>query len=111
MSEHGKHEIVSTGTDATGKYIKLSDDAPFEGITVDEDKGAVTFHRSDESEVEQALRHLLAIERDRLLGYTSGQLHMDPQTAVQDAINALERRGHDADDLILPEDQRKLNIG
>lgn len=110
MSEHGEHEITSAGTDAAGKYIELGDDAPFNGITIDEAEGTVTFHRSGEAEIERMLRHLLALERDRLLGYPSDELHMDPQVAIQDAVNALRNRGRSIDDLILPEDQQKLSI-
>jgi len=110
MSEPENHEIVSTGTDAAGKYLELGDNAPFEGITVDEAEGTVTFHGGGEAEIEETLRHLLGLERDRLLGYPADELHMDPQTAIQDAVNVLRSRGEGVDDLILPEDQQKLNI-
>ncbi|RLM94308.1 hypothetical protein [Haloarcula sp. Atlit-7R] len=106
-----EYEITSTGTDANGKFIQFADSAPLEGITVDEAGGTVTFHgEQEESAILQALHELVAIERDRLLGYPQGELHKDPSVALQQAVNALESKGDDIDNLILPEDQEALNI-
>lgn len=110
MTRTGQYDIVSTGTDAEGKYIDLGDAAPFEGVTVDEAEGTVTFHGDSDSEVQQALRRLMSIERDRLLGYPRSELHMDPQDALQDAVDILRKRGKDVDGLIFPDDQEKLGI-
>jgi hypothetical protein len=41
MSEY---DIEFTGHDHNGRYYGLSSDAPFEGVTIDESDGTVTFH-------------------------------------------------------------------
>ena len=41
-------------------------------------------------ELQKALTTLVAIERDRQLGYVSDELHMDPRDALQEALDALE---------------------
>jgi len=41
MSEH---EITFTGHDENGRYYDLEDSAPYDGVTVNEAKGTVTFH-------------------------------------------------------------------
>lgn len=102
------YEIESAGTDKTGEYIALEDCAPLDGLTVDKADGTVTLHNESESEIKQTLRHLLSIERDRLLGYQ--EFHMSPQSAVQEAVDALRHRGENIDELVLPEDQQKLDI-
>jgi hypothetical protein len=41
MSEYS---IEFTGHDANGRYYDLEGDAPYEGVTVDEADGTITFH-------------------------------------------------------------------
>ena len=60
------------------------------------------------SNLEEALQDLVAIERDRRLGYT--EFHMDQKVALENAIDALEGAGWDRDEIILPEDQEKLDL-
>jgi len=38
------------------------------------------------------------------------EFHMSPQSAVQEAVDALRHRGENIDELVLPEDQQKLDI-
>lgn len=40
----GSFSINYTGDDSSGKYIDLEDSAPYDGITIDEAEGEVTFH-------------------------------------------------------------------
>jgi len=63
-----------------------------------------------QSDLQQALRSLVAIERDRLLGYPPAELHQDPKAVLQEAVNALEASGEDIDELIVPGDQETLGI-
>lgn len=64
----------------------------------------------EKSDIQQALRNLMAIERDRLLGYPPAELHQDPKAALQEAVDALEANGEDIDNLIVPSDQETLGI-
>lgn len=41
MSEH---DIEFTGHDENGRYYELDDDAPYQGVTVNEADGTITFH-------------------------------------------------------------------
>jgi hypothetical protein len=59
---------------------------------------------------DKALVNLLALERDRLLGYKTDELHMDPQEAVQQALAALEDSGYNPDDVVLPDNQERLDL-
>jgi len=56
------YNISSTGHDAHGRYYDLDDDAPFEGITVDEAMGTITIHEMPE-------RMKLSDEYYQYLGY------------------------------------------
>lgn len=108
QSTMSEHDINSTGHDENGRYYDLAEDAPFEGITVDEATNTITVH--GQPAVEDALQNLLAIERDRLLGYPTGELHMRPERAVREAWDALSARGYNRDELILPDDQDRLDL-
>ena len=39
-----EHEIQFSGYDENGHYYDLDDDAPYDGITVNEADGTITFH-------------------------------------------------------------------
>lgn len=61
-------------------------------------------------ELEEALRNLFAIERDRLQGYQTSELHMDPYEALSQAEDVLVQVGYHPDDLILPAEREKLGL-
>jgi hypothetical protein len=63
-----------------------------------------------QTDFERAMIDLMAIERDRLLGYPSDELHMHPLDAVRKAWMELTDHGHNPDELILPEDQDRLDL-
>ncbi|TKX60671.1 hypothetical protein EXE48_11910 [Halorubrum sp. ASP1] len=80
-------------------------------ISTDEAHRLAALAPSDtDSKLEEVTRDLMAIERDRLLGYRTSDLHMDPKAALNRAIAVLEAHGYDPDELILPEDQRSLDL-
>jgi hypothetical protein len=80
-------------------------------ISTDEAHRLAALVPSDtDNELEKVTRDLMAIERDRLLGYRTSDLHMDPKAALNRAIAVLEAHGYDPDELILPEDQRSLDL-
>lgn len=65
----------------------------------------------DEREkVTRVLRDLVALERDRSLGYPESELHMDPLKALRQADDALEILGEDPEDIIWPDDRELLNL-
>jgi len=102
-----EHTITSIADDNHKHHYMFDEEAPLEGITIDEASGTVTCH--GRSDVEGALKNLFAIERDRLLGYHH-DLHMPVQEAVIDAWDTLAEHGYHRDELILPEDQEALNL-
>lgn len=61
-------------------------------------------------EVLDALKTLMALERDRQFGYHTSELHTDPTGALRDAMGAVESAGDDPDQIIWPEDQKKLGL-
>lgn len=61
-------------------------------------------------DVKKALRNLIAIERDRQLGYPHEDLHMDPTQAIVEGLDALEELGDDPNEIVWPEDQETLGI-
>jgi len=61
-------------------------------------------------EIERVLLDFIAIERDRLLGYSSGEFHREPRDALVDGMWQLIEAGHDPDEIIFPDDQEKLNL-
>lgn len=63
-----------------------------------------------DEQVAEALRHLVAIERDRALGYPSDELHMEPKDAIVEGMKALDTLGDDPDDIVWPDDQETLGI-
>lgn len=63
-----------------------------------------------ENNIQRALQDLVAIERDRRLGYPVSDLHKSPVDAIIDGATALHELGIDPDEVILPEDQEKLEI-
>lgn len=64
----------------------------------------------NEEVVRDALRNLVAIERDRQLGQRDDELHMDPKTALVDGAKALNELGDDPNEIIWEEDQQALGI-
>ena len=104
MSEHN---IDSSGHDRNGRCYDLEDDAPIEAITVDEATGSIAIHGSA---IERLLADLFAMERDRLLGFPGSELHANPQEIIQQAYEVLTACGHDPDQLVLPDDQERLNL-
>lgn len=68
---------------------------------------------SDDPDLElvaQALRNLIAIERDRRLGYAPDELHMDPVKALENGMVALEELGEDATDVVWEDDREALGL-
>lgn len=103
-----KCTITSVGNDANGRSYDLDDDSPYDAITVNEGDGTITLHGTPP--VENALNHLVGMERDRLLGYPERELHMNPADALRMALAALTERGRDSDFFVQPTDQQKLAI-
>lgn len=103
-----KHDIKAIGHDAHGRFYDIADDCTYDGVTVDEAEGTVTLH--GKSPLEDALNNLIAMERDRLLGYPSSELHMQPETALKIALTALDEQGRDVEFLIMQDDQAALPI-
>ena len=64
---------------------------------------------TDEQTLE-ALIALVAVERDRLLGYPADELHMDPEDALAQGIDSLVAEGFDIDQIVLPDDREKLGL-
>lgn len=52
----------------------------------------------------ESLRALVAIERDRLLGYHTDELHMEPQRAIEHALAALDDAGDRTTDELVTEE-------
>ena len=65
---------------------------------------------ADHEPVRSTLTDLIAIERDRLLGYLSSELHADPLDVLRDADDALEAIGVDPLDVIWPDDRDRLGL-
>lgn len=65
---------------------------------------------TSDSNLVAALRNLVAIERDRCLGYPEGELHMAPERAVKEAKEALEEHGERTDELLYPKALDSLGI-
>jgi len=66
-----------------------------------------------ESEIEtvrQVLRDLVALERDRELGYPPGELHKDPREVLREADVALELLGGDPEFVIWEDDRERLGL-
>jgi len=61
-------------------------------------------------DVEHALTTLVAIERDRCLGYPESELHTDPTAAIQEALDALENDGRNTDQIVFPDDKDRLGL-
>lgn len=61
-------------------------------------------------EIERVLLDFVAMERDRLLGYPSDELHRDPHNALVDGMEQLIEAGHNPDEIIFPEDQDVLDL-
>lgn len=57
-----------------------------------------------------ALQHLIAIERDRMLGYPTDELHMHPKEAIKDGLGALQDHGVDPADVVWEDDRELLDI-
>jgi hypothetical protein len=95
--------LDSTGFDGTGKHIRLGDSSPYHAITVDEEKGTVTFH--GEHPTIQLCRDLVALERDRIVGFSPDELHNTPQAVIRDVVNTLDTLNVQVNDLVLPEDR------
>lgn len=105
------HDIKAVGHDTHGRFYDIADDCTYDGVTVDEAEGTVTLHTlHGNSPLEDALNNLIAIERDRLLGYPSSELHMQPETALTVALTALDEQGRDVEFLIMQDDQAALPI-
>lgn len=98
--------INSVGQDGHGRCYDIGDDEPYDAITIDEADGTITLHGHDT--LESHLRDLLAIVRDHELGYR--EFHKSPTEVLQESYDELVRRGHDADELVLPEDQEELGL-
>jgi len=62
------------------------------------------------TQIKNALRDLVAIERDRQCGYAPDQLHRDPTQALLDGVEALALLGDDPEELIMDVDQEILGI-
>lgn len=104
------YKITGTGHDDAGRFYETAE-APIGGVTVDEVDSTVTLHHNTpETSLEAVTRDLLAIERDRLLGYAADELHMDPRSAVEMAWTVLVARGYDPDALIPPSEQTTLGL-
>lgn len=68
---------------------------------------------SDDPDLElvaQALRNLIAIERDRRLGYAYEDLHMDPVKALENGMVALDELGEDPCDVVWERDRENLGL-
>jgi hypothetical protein len=107
MSEH---RIISEARDEYGTWYELDDNAPLNGITVDETNNRVRLDYGDGPDPYRTLGHLMALERDRMLGYSEGELHTDPLRIVVDAVSVLESKGQHPEELIMPEDREKLGL-
>jgi len=105
----GEYNITSKGTDGEGRYISLGEAAPVEGITIDEVDGTVVIHE-ERGDIQRIIEQLVALERDRLLGYQSDELHEDPKTVLSDALDTLEQHGADTDKVVMPEDKQALGL-
>lgn len=69
-----------------------------------------TLSEDEAAELKRIVRHLVALERDRMLGYPRGELHRQPEVVVEDALLLLDRLGEDVDDIVFPEDQDALDL-
>lgn len=68
---------------------------------------------TDDSTQEQlvsALTTLVAIERDRLLGHSSDELHVTPREALLEADDALLAAGEDPEEVIWSDDRERLGL-
>ena len=101
------YEITSSAHDDCMRHYDLEDGVPIEGITIDEADGTATIHSSG---LKSALRTLVAIERDRQLGYAPDKLHVTPEGALQTAYDTLVALGDDPDEIIPERDRRALNL-
>jgi hypothetical protein len=105
-----EHDINFMGSDTEGKYYDLDEDAPIDGVIVNEFDRTVTLCNDRTEQLESVTKQLMALERDRLLGFRESKLHRDPKTVIEDAVEELTRIGNNADDLVLPEDQDALEL-
>ena len=65
-----------------------------------------------DDEVLDALIDLIALERDRQLGYPQDHLHMRPEHAIENALNVIERH-HDGigpEAIVQPDDAETLGL-
>lgn len=101
--------IDSVGHDEHGRCYDLGEDAPWDAITVNEADGTITLHGSPP--LEEAAADLLALERDRLLGFPADELHKPPQAVVERAWHLLSARNPGfKDEYILRDDQQTLGL-
>jgi hypothetical protein len=105
-----EHDINFMGSNDEGKYYDLDEDAPIDGVIIDEFDRTVTLCNDQTELLESVITDLMALERDRMLGFRESELHRDPKNVIEDAVKALTRVGHNPDDLILPEDQDALEL-
>lgn len=61
-------------------------------------------------DVKQPLIDLIAIIRDRQLGYPSEDIHMDPVDAIENGLEVLDELGTNPDEVVFPDDQETLGI-
>lgn len=61
-------------------------------------------------EILEVLADLIALERDRELGFKAGELHREPQAVLQEACKLVAALDYNPDDVVLPEDQETLGI-
>lgn len=62
------------------------------------------------TELKRIVRHLVALERDRMLGYPRSELHRQPEIVVEDALRLLDELGENIDEIVNPEDQDALDL-
>ncbi|MEZ3117872.1 hypothetical protein RYH80_18295 [Halobaculum sp. MBLA0147] len=64
----------------------------------------------DREAVITVVSELVALERDRTLGYAPDELHTDPRDVIEEALVLLDDLDTDPDEVVFPEDQDRLGI-
>jgi len=62
-------------------------------------------------EVRDALIDLIALERDRELGYPTNELHMRPEQAIENGLTVIDQHSDlHVEDIVEPEEARLLGL-
>lgn len=62
------------------------------------------------NQIKQVLIDLIALERDRELGFPTGELHKNPRYVLRQSDEALRSLDHDPTEVIWEDDRKALGI-